>query len=138
MTNKEKRLFRIAREVSLMSPFEGPRIGAIVVDGNRILSTGFNSNRTRPLQYKYNFYRNFEHYRDSISKEHAEISALSPLIGKEVKWKRVSIFIYREHRNGGKACSKPCPACDKLIHDLGIKNIYYIDKYGNYVKERVL
>ena len=66
------------------------------------------------------------------------MSALSHLIGKEIDWKKVSIFTYRELKNGKPACSRPCIACMALIKDLGIKNIYYIDESGNFVKERVL
>lgn len=138
MTNREIRFFNIAKEVSYLSDFQGPHIGAVVVEKNRILSTGHNSKKTRPLQHRYNIYRNFENYKSSSPKEHAEISALSPLIGKNIDWKRISIFVYRELKNGKKACSKPCAACEKLIKDLGIKNIYYIDEFGNYVKEKVL
>lgn len=138
MTNREKRFFNIAREISYLSDFKGPHVGAVVVEKNRILSTGHNSAKTRPLQHRYNIYRKFEDYDNSCAKEHAEIAALSPLIGKEIDWKKVSIFIYRELKNGKAACSKPCAACSKLIKDLEIKNIYYIDEFGNYCKEKIL
>ena len=138
MTNKEKRFFNIAKEVSYLSDYPGARVGAVVIEGKCILSSGHNSKKTRPLQHRYNIYRNFEDYEHSTARQHAEIAALSPLIGKEIEWKRVSIFVYRELKNGKKACSKPCAACEKLIKDLGIKNIYYIDEFGNYVKEKIL
>lgn len=138
MTRREESLFNIAKEVSTFSDFVGPHIGAVVVSGKTILSTGYNSNKTRPLQHKYNIYRHFQDYENSVALGHAEINALSRLIGKEINWERVSIFVYRELKSGKKACSRPCCACLKLIKDLGIKNIYYIDEYGNYCKERVL
>lgn len=138
MTNREKRFFQIAKEISFLSDFKIARVGAIVVENNRIISTGHNSMKTRPLQHKYNIYRHFDNYKNSIARQHAEIDALSPLIGKDIEWKKVSIFVYRELKNGKKGCSKPCEACSKLIRDLGIKNIYYIDEYGNFIKEKVL
>lgn len=138
MTKREESLFNIAKEVSTFSDFAGPHIGAVVVCGKTILSTGYNSNKTRPLQHKYNIYRHFQDYQTSIALGHAEINALSRLIGKEIDWERVSIFVYRELKSGEKACSRPCRACLKLIKDLGIKNIYYTDEYGNYCKEKVL
>ena len=138
MTNREMRFFNVAREVSLLSNFKGPHIGAVVVEGNRILSTAYNSNKTHPLQHRYNIYRHFETYDHSQPKSHAEIAALSPLIGKEINWNRVSIFVYREDQHGNRLCCKPCEACSRLINDLGIKNIFYINKFGNYVKEKVL
>ena len=138
MTNREKKIFNIAKEVSSFSNFKGTQIGAVLVVVKTIISTGYNSYKTRPLQHQYNIYRKFEDYRNSIPSQHAEMSALSHLIGKEIDWKKVSIFTYRELKNGEPACSRPCIACMALIKDLGIKNIYYIDESGNFVKERVL
>ena len=138
MTNREKKIFNIAKEVSSFSDFKGPHIGAVVVMGKTIISTGYNSYKTRPLQHQYNIYRHFENYQNSIPSQHAEMSALSHLIGKEIDWKRISIFTYRELKNGKPACSRPCIACMTLIKDLGIKNIYFIDENGNYAKEKIL
>lgn len=138
MTHKEERMFNIAREISLLSNLHRARVGAVVVMGNRILSTACNSQKTRPLQERYNAYRNFDDDVVPIPKEHAEIAALSPLIGKEIEWGKVSIFTYRELRNSKRACSRPCPACSRLIRDLGIKNVYYVDENGSFVKERYI
>lgn len=138
MTHKEERMFNIAREISLLSNLRRARVGAVVVIGNRILSTACNSQKTRPLQERYNTYRNFDDDVMPIPKEHAEIAALSPLIGKEIEWDKVSIFTYRELRNGKRACSRPCEACSRLIKDLGIKNVYFVDQDGDFVKEKFI
>lgn len=138
MNKRERSMFNIAREMSKLSDFHGPHLGSVVVCGKTVISTGYNSHKTRPLQQRYNIYRHFENYGKAIPSQHAEIGALSHLIGKNIDWKNVSIFTYRELKNGKKACSRPCPACRKLIVDLGIKNIYYIDESGKYVKEKIL
>lgn len=138
MTHKEQRFFNIAKEMSQLSNFSRARVGAVVTSGKRILSASCNSTKTRPLQFYYNKYRNFEDYKNSNSCEHAEISALSPLIGKEIEWDKVSIYTYRELKNGKRGCSKPCPACSKLIKELGIKTVYYIDEDGDFIKERFI
>lgn len=138
MTKREKRIFNIAREISLLSDYQGARVGAVVCEGKRIISTACNSKKTRPLQQKYNIYRHFEDNRKAIPREHAEIAALSPLIGKELEWSKISIFIYRETRTGAHGCSRPCPACRKLIENLGIKHLYYIDENGKFIEERIL
>lgn len=137
MNKREKSMFNIAREMSKLSDFNGPHLGSVVVCGKTIISTGYNSHKTRPLQQKYNIYRHFDNCGKAIPSQHSEIGALSHLIGKEIDWKNVSIFTYRELKNGRRACSRPCPACRKLITDLGIKNIYYIDENGKYVKEKI-
>ena len=138
MKHKEQRFFNIAKEMSQLSNFSRARVGAVVTSGKRILSASCNSTKTRPLQFYYNKYRNFEDYKNSNSCEHAEISALSPLIGKEIEWDKVSIYTYRELKNGKRGCSKPCEACSKLIKELGIKNVYYIDEDGDFIKERFI
>ena len=137
MTNREKKIFNIAREVASFSDFKGPHIGAVVVVGKTIISTGYNSYRAFPFPCgKLPFV--YENYKNSMPSQHAEMGALSHLIGKEIDWKKVSIFTYRELKNGEPACSRPCIACMTLIKDLGIKNIYFIDESGNYAKEKIL
>ena len=139
MTNKQKRFFNIAREVSLLSDFKKARIGAVVVDGNRIISTGCNSTKTSPVQDKYNKYRHFDDGAYCIPKVHAEIAALSPLLNNNsINWSKTELYIYREHKDGEISCAKPCEACSALIRDLGIKRIYYTDWDGSFVKEEVL
>ena len=138
MTNREQRFFNIAKQISFLSDYKKARVGAVVVINNHIIGSGYSSNKTRPLQHKYNFYRGFDDYKDSIACQHAEIDALSPLIGKHIDWKKVSIFVYRELKNGKRTCSRPCIACRTLIKKLGIKNIYFIDEQGQYCKEKNL
>ena len=139
LNNREFRMFEIAKQVSYMSNFHGPHMGAVVAIGKTVISTGFNSNKTHPIQHQYNIYRGFEDYATSIPLEHAEIHALGHLIGKkEIDWDKVSIFVYRELRNGKRACSRPCAACMRLIRDLGIKQIYFINEIGEYCKEKIL
>ena len=138
MTNRQKRFFNIAREVSFLSDFKKARVGAVVVEGNRIISTGHNSNKTSTTQYKYNYYR-FGSNNYSPSKTHAEIAALAPLINrKDIDWAHSSIYIYRELRDGTMSCAKPCAACARLIKDLGIRNVYYSDWDGTIVREEYL
>ena len=60
------------------------------------------------------------------------------MIGKDINWSNVSIYTYRELKDGTIACSRPCPACMALIKKLGIKTIYYTDECGNFVKEKIL
>ena len=38
---------------------------------------------------------------------------------------KASIFIYRETKDGRKALARPCPCCQKLLRQYGIRHIYY-------------
>ena len=117
----------------------GIRVGCVAVIGNKVISTGFNTDRTHPVQMKYNAYRTFtETAKEPIGhKLHAEIACLAPLIGTDINWSKVSLYIYRIRCVTPCGNARPCPACMQLIKDLGIKNIYYTtdDEKRNYAYE---
>ena len=132
MTKKDKTYFNAARAVSEMSDFEKHHIGCVVVYGHRIISSGCNIMKTHPLQKELNKER-FD--GDTNHFLHAETSALLPLINrKDINWKDVQVYIYREWKDGTKAISKPWPGCRKLIKSLGIKKINYTTDNG-YIQE---
>ena len=66
MTHREKSFFNIAKQMCRLSNFDRARVGAVVVSGKRILSASCNSTKTRPLQFYYNKYRNFEDYPNNF------------------------------------------------------------------------
>lgn len=129
MTKFDKKFFEVTRGVSQFSDFSRTKVGCIVVDGKRILSSGYNSNKTNPTQQRYNYYRNID--VRFPAKVHAEVSALNSLIGKkEIDFSRLKVFVYRELKDGTPACARPCPSCLQLIRDLGITKIFYTTKDG--------
>lgn len=135
LCKKDRAYFNIAKEVSKLSDFPRVKIGCCAVYRHKIISTGFNTQRTAPIQKKYNKYRFSEDTRHSC---HAEITCLKPLIGrKDINFKEVKLYVYREHKNGELTLSRPCPSCAKLINELGIKHIYYTN-YGGYSHEEIL
>lgn len=116
-----------------MSDFPRIHIGACVVYKHKIISTGFNTQRTAPIQKKYNKYRFLEESRHSC---HAETMCLKPLIArKDINFKDVKLYVYRENKNGEIGICRPCPSCEKLIRDLGIRQIFYTTRNG-YIEER--
>ena len=138
MNNRQQRFFNIAREVSLLSDFKRARVGAVVVEKNRVISTGHNSSKTSTLQERYNRFRDFEDDAICIPRVHAEIAALKPLLRQDVDWARTSVYVYRELKSGERSCAKPCKACLGLIRSLGINSVYYTDWDGKFVKEEFL
>lgn len=135
MTKFDKKFFEVARGVSQLSDFSRTKVGCIVVDGKRILSSGYNSNKTNPTQQRYNHYRNID--VRFPAKVHAEVSALNSLIGKkEIDFSRLKVFVYRELKDGTPACARPCVSCIRLIRDLGISKIFYTTRDG-FVEEHL-
>lgn len=133
LTKSHRAYFKAARAISKLSDFKRVRIGCVAVCGHRVISSGSNSTKTNPLQKKYNAYRFNEDAGEHMC--HAEIQCLLPLIGnKDIDFSKVSLYIYREFKHGGLAMAKPCPSCEQLIRDLGIKKIYYTGN-DSYISE---
>lgn len=129
-------MFAVAKSVAETSDFNGAHIGCVVSIGRNILSVASNSEKTHTLQKVYNRFRDFD-AEVYPSKVHAEVHALSWLIGKELDWSKVVVYIYREWKNGTPALSKPCISCYHLMKDLGIKQVCYINEQGKFVKKSI-
>lgn len=122
MTKTEKAMFRAAKAVSEMSDHRA-KIGCVVVNKHRIISSGFNS---RTKCHKVQAILDKEIFGcDCPGKMHAETTALLPLIRDNVDLNRASIFVYRQHKDGTIACARPCARCERLIKQCGIKKIYF-------------
>lgn len=133
LTKCQRSFFEIARKIGELATYSSSsrsavKIGCILVYGHKIISSGYNSDKTNPLQKKYNSLR---FSADTPHKLHAEMSALIPVMNnKDINFSRVKLFIYRETADHHLANSRPCKSCMKLLKDLGIKNIYYTTSDG--------
>lgn len=122
--------FQIAKDISQLSDYRNGRcrLGCVLVHKNRIISSGCNSNKTSPLQGRYNKYRGISD--EYPSKLHAETAAIKPLLNSEIDWSSVHLYLYREHADGSLALSRPCKSCMALIKDVGIREIHYTTEDG--------
>lgn len=126
--------FDKAKNVSYLSDFKQTHIGCIAIYKKQIIGVGYNTNKTHPLQMKYNKYRNLEwNGIQPKAKLHAEMMCLLCIKDLNVDFSKVKLYIYREDKNSHLALSKPCNACMRAIKDLGIKEINYTN-YNGYVK----
>ena len=130
LTRSQKSFFFFFKKVSELSTYhrKNVKIGCLVVLGHRIIGSGYNSDKTSPVQRKYNKLRFSE---ETPHRLHAEISALLPLLNnKDIDFSKVKIFTYREKADHSLGKSRPCKSCMALIKDLGIKHIYYTTDDG--------
>ncbi len=120
MTKKEIAYFEAAKAISKLSN-HNQKMGCVIVNKHKIISSGYNSEtKCHRLQAELDM----SYYKmESSGKIHAETSALLPL--RRTDLSKASIFIYRETKDGTKALARPCPCCQKLIKQFGIKHIYY-------------
>ena len=133
LTKSDMNYFKKASKVAEISDYNKINIGCIAVYQGTIIGVGFNTNKTHPIQKKYNRYRNGE---DFIPKLHAEINCLNSIRHLDINFTKVKLYIYRKRKTAKYGMCRPCPSCMAAIKDLGIKNIYYTTNDG-YVYERI-
>ena len=134
MTKREKRLFNLARAVSLCSEHLQFHVGCVIVNQKRILSVANNQVHSHPLQKKLNKLR-FNLDDTCQNYLHAEIYAILK-VKNTSQLKNASIYVYRETLTHEIAMSRPCPACLAKIKEVGIKTMYYTTQDG-YSKEEI-
>ena len=133
-------LFKIAKECSMNSDYSGcgsARIGTVVVYKGTVLAKGWNSNKTHSTQAHFNKvrYKNTgNHYLPD--KIHSEVMALTKIKYLDIDFSKVEVYIYREFKNGKMAMCRPCPACMKMIKEMGIRTIHYTTEDG-YATEKL-
>lgn len=131
-----KRYFQFAKSASQSATYTGshnfnPAIGAIAVYKGSIIGSASNSNKTSPLQKRYNKYR-FK-AEDTLDKTHAEVALIQKirwLAGNHIDWNKVEFYLYREYKDGSLAPSAPCPSCERMLRDLGIKKVHCTTENG--------
>jgi tRNA(Arg) A34 adenosine deaminase TadA len=88
------------------------------------------------MQAQYNKFRHFNKTKSGIKHSvHAEIAAINSIsyvMGRDIDWTKVKLYIYRicPGHESGQGLSKSCPACQAAIQDLGIKHVYYTTDDG--------
>lgn len=104
----------------------------VYFDKHKIYCSAWNTEKSLPLQVKYNRYRatSLKDYRSwKKHSGHAEMNCIHKLLqhyyDELPEFKKLSIFIYRQHDNGTFALARPCKACEKALRDLGINKVYY-------------
>lgn len=130
-TKKVNRYLNMAKDVSRQSDFRQHHLGAVVIYKGSLLASGYNSNKSSPTAKKYNRERGFDVEASySTNSIHAEMMTLNKIRYLDIDFSKVKLYIYREHKNGVKAMARPCPACQKMIKDMGIKEIWYTTENG--------
>lgn len=107
--------FQLASRVARFSEHPKYRVGAVVVRKGNILGVGFNSMKTHPKSHTHH------------QRIHAELKAI---LNAQDDVSGADIYVVRLTKEGGLACAIPCPSCEALIIDSGIRNIYATDMEG--------
>lgn len=125
MNRRDLRFITKALETSLESDNGKVRIGAVITDGNYLVSKACNVKRTHTLQHKYNL-------RSGRScpapKLHAEMHAL--IKSRDYDLTGCTIYIGRYLQNGTLGNCKPCSSCTQALRDSGIKRVVFTTEEG--------
>ena len=110
------------------------RFAAAVVYRNKIVSIGYNRNKSHPFQAKYAKNPEAIYLHAEV---HAIKNALRELSVEELKNTELYISRVKKPAAGDKhfvwGLSKPCAGCARAIAEFGIKRtIYTCDEVGNY------
>lgn len=132
----QRGFFRAADAVASLSDHRQAKLGCVLVDKHRIISSGHNSStRCSPLQKKMDTER-FGYSDLHRGPVHAETACLLPLIKQRADLSRSELYIVRRHKDGSLALSRPCPGCMSLLRASGIRRVYYSTE-GGYAYERI-
>jgi len=120
-------IIKAAVEASKKSPCTDFKVGAVIFKQNRILSFGFNSQRScSSIESQY---KRFDFTL------HAEAHAASKIKDRNLL-KDASILIVRIKKDGTLSMAKPCEYCEHMIKSFNIKKVYYSTFEGEIVREK--
>ena len=135
-TKKQQSFFRVADAVASLSDHKQTKLGCVLVDKHRIISSGYNSStRCSPLQKQMDTAR-FGFPDQHKGLVHAETACLLPLIRQGYDMSRSDLYIVRRHRNGSLALSRPCPGCMSLLRANGVRRVFFSVE-GGFSEERI-
>lgn len=130
ISKREKRKFEMAKKAALESDFK-TQVGCAVYHKGKLIATGYSTNKTHPLQYRFNKVRNFDRDgKNCIDKAHAEMMALSKVQKMDVKMSEVTFYVFRVCKSRQFALSRPCEACYCALKEAGVKDVRYTTNHG--------
>ncbi len=101
-SKSDYKYFDLARKAAMNSTYDGFKLGCIMVYKGHVIATGHNSDKTSPMQKKYNQkYRQFKYSGKPIRHSlHAEMSALSSIpypLDQQVDYSKVRVYVFASH-----------------------------------------
>jgi tRNA(Arg) A34 adenosine deaminase TadA len=125
MSSRDKKYMDFVRRLATSNNMK-MKLAACLVLRNEIISVGFNSDKSHPLQKR--FAKNI----DAIFK-HAEVDCIIKALKvvEEDDLKDATLYVYRvKKQNKGdtgwvSGLAEPCPGCQKAIEHFGIKRTVF-------------
>ena len=128
LSKTKQAFFRVAEEMSKLSDHRC-KIGCVVVNNHKIISSGHNS-ESKGHGFQKRLDEKFFNDGKSRGCKHAEVDALLPLINRHCDLKKATIYVFRRNRNGYISMARPCPRCMSVIKEQGIRKLEYTTQDG--------
>ena len=133
LTRRQRSFFESAKAVSILSDHPNFHLGCVIVEGSRIISSGHNSVTRCSLILR-------SLVLIQIGGEHrwdcqAETAALLPLIRQRANLTSCAAYLYRSHKDGSLAISRPCSRCMSLMRAVGIRRVFFTVEGGYAVED---
>lgn len=107
-----------AREARLQSDHPQHKLGAVLVQKNRIISVGANFiQKTHPITKA--------HDKTGFKTLHAEVNCLLKLKKNKEKLYGATIIVYRQNKQGQLSMARPCEMCRSILKSFGISKMIY-------------
>lgn len=126
--------YDFARRASLKSDYPRCHTGAAAFYHGKLLALGWNGEKTCPLQAKYNHHRGFDSYKYP-ARIHAEMMIVNKIKNLDIDFSKVEVYVWRGTRH--PMISRPCPACETAMRDLGIRKVHYTGN-NSYIDEEYI
>ena len=121
----------LARQACCYSDNKRTRVGCIMVYKSRVISIGYNLDKTNPLQKQYNNLRGFDPNQSMVKNTvHAECYSLLQTRNLDIDWRKVHVFVYRIKKDDSPGLARPCAACEGMLRAKGIAHVYYSTDSG--------
>lgn len=132
--NRFEKLVDLARAIQPEVMVNNFHVSFVLYKG-RIVSVGLNSKKTHPLNLKY---PKISREGVNVSPHKFTCSELNAFVKLKnltnVPFSKCSVVNVRILKNGDLGYSAPCQSCKSLISYLDIKELYYTDFTGKFVK----
>lgn len=116
------RPFKIAKQASTLAMHDAFKVGAVIIQGNRVISIGWNDqHKTHPGIKRYG--------GNALQTLHAEAMAILRSRHK-ASLKGAKMYVYRAIKDGTLANARPCITCQNIMKAFGITRMYYTINNG--------
>lgn len=135
-----RRLINLYDDIESDRPYSRIKMVAFLVHKNKLISFGVNSEKTSLYQHRarQNAKVNWDLNTPLYDKTHAEIAAIKKIHPSFSDWDEVEILIVSKKKDGVYRKARPCPICERVVKEKGIRKIYYTNAYNGITEEKFL